>query len=254
MRNIMENRSFMKCPSFFEEMENSDQKKGIPHPPYTKPHRGELILLPEFDGKNSPVCHKSYETLLDIRRSVRQYDAATPMTQEQLAFLLWSAGGIQKAKGHATLRPTPSGGARHPFELYVAVQHVQGLQEGVYRYVPSEHMGEKRVSIEYIKPFTDYENELTDAVIGQGWAAGASVALFVTCVPYKSEWRYCSLAHRVILIDLGHLGQNVMLSAAGMGLGSCCMAAYDQNLCDEFLGVDGVDEYTVYVISVGTMA
>jgi nitroreductase len=59
------------------------------------------------------------------------------------------------------------------------------------------------------------------------------------------------MAHRVMLIDLGHLGQNVMLSAAGLGLGSCCMAAYDQTLCDETLGLDGLTEYTVYAISVG---
>jgi nitroreductase len=56
-----------------------------------------------------------------------------------------------------------------------------------------------------------------------------------------------------MLIDLGHLGQNVMLSAVDMGLGSCCIAAYDQRLCDAFLEIDGVDEYTVYMITVGSI-
>jgi len=109
------------------------------------------------------------------------------------------------------------------------------------------------VGLEYIKPIADYEIQMKDAVAGQGWATGASVMLFVSCVPYKAEWRYRGLAHRVLLIDLGHLGQNAMLSAAAMGLGSCCMAAYNQAKCDQVLGVDGVDEYTVYVISVGTL-
>ena len=253
MRDLMENRDFMKCPPFLEEKNRSDQNKDIPHPPHSKPPRGELILLPSFEAENSPLTLDSYETLLDVRRSIRKYDEITPMTREQLAFLLWSAGGIQAVKGHATLRPTPSGGARHPFELYAAVQNVKGLEAGIYRYVPAAYIGEKQVAIEYVKPFTDYKSELTDAVMGQGWAAGASVSIFVTSVPYKSEWRYRALAHRVILIDLGHLGQNLMFSAASMGLGSCCMAAYNQDLCDTFLGVDGVNEYTVYVVSVGTL-
>ena len=253
MSETMKNRGFMKCPPFLEGMEGSDQQKEIPHPPHSKPPQGELILLPDFASAENLFPHDSYEELLDIRRSVRKYNEVTPMSQEQLAFLLWSAGGIQAVKGHATLRPTPSGGARHPFELYAAVQNVQGLKEGIYRYVPSEYIGEKRVAIEYVKPFTDYKNQLSDAVLNQSWAAGASVSIFVSCVPYKSEWRYRDLSHRVVLIDLGHLGQNLMFSAAAMGLGSCCIAAYDQGLCDAFIGLDGADEYTVYVIPVGTL-
>ena len=48
------------------------------------------------------------------------------------------------------------------------------------------------------------------------------------------------------------VGQNAMLSAAALGLGSCCMAAYDQQVCDNVIGLDGVDEYVVYGIAVGT--
>ena len=86
---------------------------------------------------------------------------------------------------------------------------------------------------------------------GQVWAANASVVLYITCIPYRSEWRYAQLSHRVILIDLGHLGQNVMLSADNLGLGSCCMAAFDQEAGDTFLELDGENEYLVYAIAVG---
>ncbi|MCL2547206.1 MAG: SagB/ThcOx family dehydrogenase [Oscillospiraceae bacterium] len=246
MNDIMQNREFMKCPSFLDGMRESDQQKGIPHPAYSKPAVGALTTLPAFGA-----IDMSYDKLLDIRRSERKYDETKPMSREELAFILWSAGGIQEVKGHATLRPTPSGGARHPFELYIAVQNVESLAAGLYRYIPAENIGKKTVSLEYLGVIEGYKNRLTDAVFGQRWAASAAACLFVSCLPYKAEWRYCEMAHRVILIDLGHLGQNVMLSAAALGLGSCCMAAYDQKLCDEFLGLDGVDEYTVYVISLG---
>jgi nitroreductase len=54
-----------------------------------------------------------------------------------------------------------------------------------------------------------------------------------------------------MLIDIGHVGQNAMLSASALGLGSCCLAAFDSAKCDQALEVDGTDEYTVYVVTVG---
>ena len=57
----------------------------------------------------------------------------------------WSASGIQATQGNvATLRPVPSAGARHPFELYVAVKDVEGLESGIYHYVPAKHIEEKK--------------------------------------------------------------------------------------------------------------
>jgi len=81
----------------------------------------------------------------------------------------------------------------------------------------------------------------------------ASVILLLSCVPYIKEWRYGYLAHRPILMDLGHVGQNIMFSSTAMGLGSCCYAAYDQDLCDKILGIDGQEEFTVYVCAVGNI-
>lgn len=250
MSLIQDNRNFMKCPSFENAMFESDQKAGVPHPPHGKAVTGELIVLPSFENIAS---HALYTDLLDSRRSERVYSEA-PITQEQLAFILWSSQGIQSFRGEhnvATIRPVPSGGARHPFELYMLVQNVEGLETGIYRYVPVEHVGEKRVSIEFIKSVDTNEFQLKELLSGQGWATKAPVVLFVSCVAYKAEWRYNVAAHRVMLIDLGHLGQNVMLSAVSLGLGSCCIAAYNQNLCDAALDLDGTDEYIVYAIPIG---
>ena len=250
MNLIQNNRNFMKCPSFENAMSESDQKSGILHPTHGKAVTGELIELPPFEGISSQVL---YADLLDRRRSERVY-TQTPITQDQLAFILWSAQGIQAFRGEnsvATLRPVPSGGARHAFELYMIVQNVEGLKTGIYRYAPAEHIGEKRVAIEFISAVDNDQNRLKELLSGQGWATKAPVVLFISCIPYRAEWRYNVAAHRVMLIDLGHLGQNVMLSAASLGLGSCCVAAYDQNLCDSSLGLDGTDEYTVYAVPIG---
>jgi len=248
---IKKSRLFMQCPSFKESMAKSDQQNGVKHPSYDVNITGEFIDLPPFD--NVVTC-SSYPDLLDTRRSVRAF-ADDPVTQEQLAFMLWSAGGIQATRGEggiSTFRPAPSGGARHPFELYIAVKNVEGLQPGFYHYVPAKHIGEKKVTIERLRPlFADYETNMNDLLEGQKWGVHAPVILFISCIPYRAEWRYHNISHRVMLIDLGHVGQNLMLSATSLGLGSCCLAAYNQKLCDEVFSFNGIDEYTVYVLPLG---
>ena len=242
-----ENRKFMHCPVLRNMMGESDQSRGIDPPPLTNPISGDVIHLPAFeDALTTP----DYMKILDTRRSVRNYTGAA-MTQAQLAFMLWSTQGVQGPRGVSTLRTVPSGGARHPFETYIAVQAVEGLKPGLYRYLPMENIGVKKAAIEWLGPIENYPEKITSMLVGQAWAAKAPIVLFYTCVPYRAEWRYIHAAHRVVLIDLGHLGQNVMLSAVALGLGSCCMAAYDQEVCDNVFGVDGHDEYTVYAVSVG---
>ena len=248
---IDSNREFMKCPNFATVTRKSDQEKELKQPPLSKDAKNKIIeISADFD---SVITQDSYTGLLDARRSERVYDKDAAITQSQLAFLLWSTQGIQDIKGenYATLRPAPSGGARHPFETYFIARNVEGLEPGLYHYLPLEHIGAKKVAIEYISEFPDHEERVTGMLSGQKWASFAPVVVFYSCVAYRAEWRYCNFAHRVVLIDLGHVGQNFMLSAAAMGLGSCCMAAYNQKLCDEALGFDGYEEYTVYACSIG---
>ena len=245
--NIEANRRYMHCPSFKAGMAQSDQSKEVPAPPFHHAPQGERIVLPAFEG-TLPTA--DYYELLDIRRSLRKYDDGKPMTQQELSFLLWSAQGIQFLRAHSSLRPTPSGGARHPFETYIYVNNVVGLEPGVYHYAPQEDIEKKTCTI-WKKSDLPATPTVTEMLVGQSWAAKAPVVLFYTCVPYRAEWRYVHMAHRVMLIDLGHLGQNVMLSAAALGLGSCCMAAFDQELCDQALAIDSINEYTVYAIAAG---
>jgi len=112
-------------------------------------------------------------------------------------------------------------------------------------------VGEKLVSVEFLGAIENHPETVVEMLAQQGWTKTAPCILFVTAVPYRAEWRYGEMAHRVVLIDLGHVGQNIMLSAAALGLGSCCIAAFDQKQSDAVLKVDGNDEFTVYAITVG---
>jgi len=250
MNNIMKNRKFMQCPAFGGIMEASDQKKGVAQPTYERVTTGNFVKLEAFDEL---VKDASYLHLLATRRSVRIYEDVA-LTSAQLAFLLWSASGIHEYRGNgvATFRPVPSGGARHPFDLYMIVKDVENLKPGIYRYSPTQNVGTLQVSVEYLAPlFADYETKLSSMLAGQKWANTAQVVIFASCVPYRAEWRYHEAAHRVMLIDLGHIGQNLMLSATALGLGSCCIAAFDQKICDEVFNFDGDNEFTAYALPIG---
>ena len=78
-------------------------------------------------------------SLLRSRRSVRRY-ASEPFSLAQLAFLLWATQGVTAHPSPAvTLRTVPSAGARHAFETYLYCRRVEGLEEGIWRYLPLEH-------------------------------------------------------------------------------------------------------------------
>ena len=72
-----------------------------------------------------------------------------------------------------------------------------------------------------------------------------------TAIPYRMEWRYDIAAHKVIAIDAGHVCQNLYIACEAIGAGTCAVAAYHQELMDSLLGVDGTEEFTLYLAAVG---
>jgi SagB-type dehydrogenase family enzyme len=244
---IQANRNFMKSGFGVIEYE-SDQKKGLQQPPLSKPARnGELILLTkEFAGV---VKATDYLSLLEERKSSRVYKEE-PLTLEQLAFLLWTTQGVKGIRGssYATLRPVPSAGARHPFETYLAVRHVGGLEQGIYHYLPIEH------ALEFVTAVDGLEEAISRSLCDQSWAAKAPVTFYYSVVPYRSEWRYSVSSHRVMLLDAGHVMQNLYLSSQAIGCGTCAIAAFDQAFVDRMLQLDGEEEFVVYAAPVGIIS
>ncbi|MDD3193224.1 MAG: SagB/ThcOx family dehydrogenase [Oscillospiraceae bacterium] len=241
---IRRNRDFCKSP-FGEEREPSDQQKQLPQPPLCKPAQSDR-RIPLGQDFRPVLTQTDFLTILERRASQRFYKDA-PMTLDQLSFLLWATQGVKALRGnhYATLRTVPSGGARHAFETYLAVQRVQGLDAGVYHYLPLEH------ALEPIGPLEDPAQQIVAAVHGQKWAGGCAVAFLYSFVPYRAEWRYSTSAHRVALIDVGHVVQNLYLACEAIGCGTCAVAAIDQPVADALCQVDGDEEFIVYAAPVG---
>lgn len=246
---IQEGRMFMHNMHGDETDEEwtSDQIKKLPQPPLVKERTSdEIIALPK-DFSDVLEQH-DFLTLLKTRKSNRVYTDGK-MTVDQLSFLLWAVQGVKSIRGksYATLRTVPSGGARHPFETYLIVRNIDGLKQGLYHYLPMEH------SVEYLKYVEDIEEVMNKAVCEQTWVKKANVLFVFTCVPYRAEWRYSYDAHRTALIDLGHIGENLYLSAASLNLGTCGIAAFDDFFINECLGIDGNEEFVCYTQPVGTV-
>ena len=54
-----------------------------------------------------------------------------------------------------------------------------------------------------------------------------------------------------MLLDAGHICHALYLACESIGLGTCALASYDQEYMDKLIGLDGQDEFVVYMAPVG---
>ena len=227
----------------------SDQDRKLPQPPLVKaPMAADGNRIPLCKDFSSIAMMHNFPQLLEARRSARIY-TQEDMTLTQLSFLLWSCQGVKSIRGksYATLRTVPSGGARHPFETYLVIRKIDELRPGVYHYLPMEH------ALEFLGEVENLDDKITESLSGQSWAAKANVIFYWTMVPYRAEWRYGIYAHRVALMDAGHMAENLYLACTAIGVGSCAIGAFRDQICNELLTLDGEEEFAVYVVPVGTV-
>lgn len=252
---IQRGRDFLKSQDTAELERNgsdykTDQELKKPQPPLVKaPMTENRIDLPR--NFESLSLEDNLYQLLAKRKSSRVY-TQEDMSLLQLSFLLWATQGIKSIRGksYATIRTAPCGGARHPFETYLLVRQVEGLVPGMYHYLPMTHQLELLSAQEDPQALLDFAEE---SLCGQRWAAKANVVFYWSFVPYRSEWRYGIFAHKLIMADVGHVGENLYLACTALGLGTCGIGAYDQALCDKTFRLDGEEEFVVYAETVGTV-
>ena len=227
----------------------SDQDLKRPQPPLVK-----AALRTEEDRIDLPKDFTNLEhreDFIDVirdRKSSRIY-TQEEMSLEQLSFLLWATQGVKdiRGKSYATLRTVPCGGARHEFETYLLVRNITGLKAGKYHYLPIEH------ALEFLGEVENMDEVINESLCGQSWASKANVVFYWTIVPYRAEWRYGIYAHRVALIDVGHVGQNLYLAATGIGISGCAIAAFQDDVCNKVFELDGEEEFVIYTMPVGTI-
>ena len=208
----------------------------------------KIIELPKVN-KDILLKANVFDCIGD-RRSIRKYSNES-ITLEELSFLLWSTQGVQKIIGDntSTLRTVPSGGASHTFETYLIIKNVDNLEEGIYRYLPLEH------KLLFMYEVKDINKKVDEATPRQPFVpnfASKSAVLFAwSTIPYRAEWKFDITAHKKILIDVGHVCQNLYIACEAVQCGTCAIGIYDQELIDNMLNLDGENEFIIYLAAVG---
>lgn len=179
------------------------------------------------------------------RRSVRHY-GSKPMPMNALSQLLWSTHGVTGRAGQRELRNAPSAGACYPIDVYVVANSVRTLEPGLYRYLAEDH------ALMLIRA-GDVGSEAEKAALGQTMCRKASVTFLWSAVLPRTTGRYGERGKRYVLLDAGHVGQNVYLAATALGYGCCALGAFDDDAMNRLLGVDGKIETTVYGAAVGPL-
>ena len=99
----------------------------------------------------------------------------------------------------------------------------------------------------------DVGDEVARAALGQKMCSTGSAVFVWTAVLPRTIGRYGQRGHRYVLLDAGHVGQNMYLAATALGYGCCTIGAFDDEAMNEVVGVDGSVEAVVYAASVGPL-
>lgn len=254
MGRFEKERAFLKTDFEMLKGVETGAASGIPQPAAEKPAEAGSLLI-DLPKPSKDVISKAnvYDCIGD-RKSVRKY-ADEALTLEELSYLLWTTQGVREVTDAGRImRTVPSAGGTNTFETYLFVRKVDGLNQGIYRYQPFEH---RLVFLNAVEDMTALIDEMTMAErqpFVPYFAGKASVIFAWSTVPYRAEWKFDVQAHKKILIDVGHVCQNLYLAGESLNAGICAIGIYNQKLMDDLLDLDGDEEMVIYLASAGRKA
>ena len=230
-----------------EILKITPEGNGFPQPPVQLEYDKTLPVHPLPKPQDIQVDNIDLRSAIENRRSIRSY-SEEPLTIEDLAWLLWATQGVRDVhvteKRTRVLKNVPSGGSLHPFETYLVIDKVAGLNPGMYRYLGLSH------ELLELRKEDDLHQIISDKCGFQPWVKGAAVTFLWSFVPYRSMWRYSRGACKLIL-ETGHICQNLYLAAEAVKCGVCAIGAFDLDGTHKLLGIDGDEEILIYIATVG---
>jgi len=126
-------------------------------------------------------------------------------------------------------RSAPSAGALYPNEIYFAAFDCKMLPAGIYHYgVHNRFLTRLRSG--------NFANKMASVVFGlQKDLAGVFI---ISGIFFRSAWKYRKRAYRYLLLDGGHLAENLRLAITAAGFQYSLHYAFDDRNLDELLGLD----------------
>lgn len=141
-------------------------------------------------------------------------------------------------------RMIPSAGALYPLEIFFYTDSVPDLEPGLYHYNPARH------GVRCLRS-GNLDKAIVKLLVQPELAKGASLLIFISAVFQRSIMKYGERGYRFILLEAGHLAQNLGLLATGFGLGCVTIGGFFDRLVDDFLELDGVTHSSIYLLGLG---
>ncbi|GAA1261102.1 SagB/ThcOx family dehydrogenase [Saccharothrix xinjiangensis] len=228
-----------------------DAKLAVRPPP--APFRslgGTAVLLPP--PSDDPAWgRRGLREVLLARRTTREFGGA-PISVTRVGELLAVLAGPSPARSRigrsgTVYKTSPSGGGRHPVELYAHARGVDGLAHGWYHYDGLTHALEP-LGVAW------GPDEMARAAGDQEWVGRAPLVLAYTGVLERTSWRYdTARAYRVVQMDVGHLSQTAYLVATALGFGIGFTAALRDELVEQALRCDAYHEVVLGMSALGPL-
>ncbi len=212
----------------------------------TEKHRKIILPPPRFDSDYS------IEKALLNRRSVRRY-SAEPLSREELAQLLWACQGISRVETwqlgnrdmQTNYRTAPSAGALYPLEVYAMINRVEGMERGLYHYLPGP--GTEKHALELLHT-EDRSDDLADAALRQSFLTEAAANIIIGGVVGRMAVKYGRRARLYVVLEVGHAAQNLCLQAQSLNIGAVPIGAFQDEQVRRLID-DEVEPF--YIITVG---
>jgi SagB-type dehydrogenase family enzyme len=218
--------------------------------PELPPLKPGVVLARVPLPKVSPALGFELEMSIERRVTCREYDPRIPLSLELLSRLLSFSFGYTRSMpgpsgpGQMFHHASPSAGATYPLEIYPIVLRVAGVPPGVYHYSLYSH------SLELIRPGL-FNQGLPAWTLYQPYLAETSVVFVMAGFSERIRPRYGQRGYRYMLIEAGHVGQNLYLLSTAYGLGAMADGGFVDKTINELLGLNEITENALYIVAVG---
>lgn len=195
---------------------------------------------------------KNFLDVLDSRQTSREFNGQK-IPLETFSSLLYKSFAFmpppwKDLEGMDLLgrhKISPSAGGLHPFDFYVLVHHVEGIEPGLYVYDPERHLL-------YLQKSGQFQNEMIMSLTNQDFCKNLSFGVFFVADFRRVWWKYVhSRGYRHVLIDAGHQSQTFLLIATALGLLTWPTGAIDDKFAEEFLNVNEPYRSPIFFVGAG---
>jgi len=200
--------------------------------------------LPKIELDDDSISADFFD-LVKRRQSRRDFKRGSITKQELSLLLKYSCGTTSKLTNDRLRRAQASGGGRFPIEVYPVVFRSGGdLKAGLYHYNVKNH----QLDVLWGREFS---NEDISQIFTYPWVKDAAVGIVMTAVFWRNQNKYGERGYRYILLEAGHIGQNLYLVSEALGIKCCALGGTrDENL-EKLIDIDGVTESVVYGLAIG---